>query len=134
MRANEAQIRLELAEGPHRIEAWARCVGQDLVVVIGGGELPHVGCVVLAQARPSTSDPTRTSVTSSVLTIPPHKEEPLARVVAERLARELGGVVVVSAGVHEDGLSMAGAEAYLRLAESLGERLARMFASHQPGT
>ncbi len=122
----EPGVRVEVADGPHRLEAWARVVGNDLVVVVAGGNAPHVGCVVLAQARPSTADPMRTSVSSSVLTIPPHKEEPVARAIAERLAREQGGVVVVSAGIHEDRLGAAGAAAYLRLAASLGERLARV--------
>jgi hypothetical protein len=55
-----------------------------------------------------------------VLTIPPHKEEPIARGVAVRIAAECGRVAVVSAGVHDDQLDRQGIEDYLRL----GERLA----------
>lgn len=123
-RAGRGGLRVEVADGPRRLEGWVQSVGSDTVVVVGGGHSPHVGCVVLAQARPSTADPRRTSVTSSVLTIPPHKEEPVARAIAERLARELGGVVVVTAGVHEDGLDMAGAAAYVGLAERLAGLIA----------
>ena len=130
--AGRQEVRLEVADGPRRLEAWARPVGSDLVVVVGGGELPHVGCVVLTQARPSTADPTRTSVTSSVLTIPPHKEETVARAIAERLARALGCVVVVTAGVHEDGLDTAGADTYIRLAATLGDKLAPLIAAQSP--
>ncbi len=99
-------------------------LGDDLVVAVGGGERPHVGCAVLAVARPSTTVPSHRSVSSSVLTLPPHKEEGIARPIAEHLARELGGVVVVAAGVHDDDLGPAGIADYLALAEELARRLA----------
>jgi hypothetical protein len=60
-----------------------------------------------------------------VLTIPPHKEEPIARGIATRLAERLDRVAVVTAGVHEDGLDRAGIEEYLRLGERLGDELER---------
>lgn len=99
-------------------------VGADLVIVVGGGESPHVGCVVLAQPGPSRTTPGGWTPSSSVLTIPPHKEEPIARVVAEAVCRATGAVVVVTAGVHDDGLDRAGVESYLRLGEDLAGRLA----------
>ncbi len=111
------------------LEAWAHRLGDDLVVAIGGGSRPHVGCVVLAVARPSSAEPTRRSVTTSVLTLPPHKEEGIARPVAEHLARTLGGVVVVSAGVHDDELTPAGVADYLALAGELARRLGEALAS-----
>jgi hypothetical protein len=107
------------------ITAWFRFVGEDLVVAVGGGERPHVGCVVLATPNPSGGDRPRRSASCSVLTIPPHKEEPIARGVATRLAERLGRVAVVTAGVHEGGLDRAGIEQYLRLGERLGEELLR---------
>ncbi len=85
-----------------------------------------MGCVVLAVGRHSTADPGEPSVTSSVLTLPPHKEEPVARRIAEELARRFGGAVVVTAGIHEDGLDPAGIEAWLRLGELLAGRLVEL--------
>jgi hypothetical protein len=61
------------------------------------------------------------------LTILPHKEEPIARGIAERLAKSLGKVVVVTAGVHEDGLDPEGVTDYLRLGRELGDALAEQF-------
>ncbi len=116
-------IELEAEKDGRRVRAWCRRVGDDLVVAVGGGERPHVGCVVLAQGRPSTAGGDRASVTVSLLTIPPHKEEPVARGIAELLARELGGTVVVTAGIHDDGLTAEGIAAYLELSRKLGERL-----------
>jgi gallate decarboxylase subunit D len=104
---------------------WAVAVraGADLVVTVGGGAAPHVGCVVLAQPHASAKEPGRVRVTSSVLSIPPHREEALARPLAEALARALGGVVTVAAGVHDDNLTPDGIAAYLRLGERLRDSL-----------
>jgi len=121
-------MRLTATSGGRRLVAWVRRVGPDLVVVLEGGEVPHVGCVVLAQARASTACGDRRSVTSSVLTLPPHKEEVVARSVAEALARELGGVVVASAGIHEEGLDAQGIEAWLQLTRVITGRLLQRLA------
>jgi hypothetical protein len=102
------------------LTAWCRRVGTDHVIVVGGGEAPHVGCVVLAVPYASKAVAGGWSASCSVLTIPPHKEEPIARGVALRLAEASGQNVVVTAGVHDDDLDRAGIECYLRL----GDRLA----------
>jgi hypothetical protein len=98
-------------------------VGEDLVVAVGGGERPHVGCAVVAVPYPSKADPGQWSASCSVLTIPPHKEEPIARGVADRLSSTLGRTTVVTAGVHDDDLDREGVETYLRLGVRLGEEL-----------
>jgi len=97
----------------------------DLVVAVGGGQRPHVGSVVLAQPVPSRSPGKAWTASCSVLTIPPHKEEPLARGIATRLAETLGRIAVVTAGVHDDHLDADGVACYLRLGEELGEELVR---------
>ena len=100
-------------------------MGEDLVVAVGGGQRPHVGCVVLAQPLPSKGPGREWSASCSVLTIAPHKEEPIARGIAVKLAEILGRVTVVTAGVHDDNLDADGIACYLRLGEELGEELAR---------
>ena len=59
-----------------------------------------------------------------MLTVPPHKEEPIARAVATRIASECGRIAVVTAGVHDDNLDGAGIDVYLRLGERLAEAVA----------
>jgi len=112
------------ADSGRRLVAWIHEVGEDLIVAVGGGERPHVGSVVLAQPYRSKLRPGEFSASCSVLTIPPHKEEPLARGIAVRLAKSLGKVVVVTAGVHENGLEAEGVTDYLRLGNELGDALA----------
>lgn len=119
----QSPIRVENPHSGRRLEAWVRAAGEDLVIVIGGGEKPHVGCVVLAQPRRTPEGAPGGAASCSVLTVPYHKEEPIARGVAERLADELGRLVVVTAGIHEDAIDREGIEEYLRLGEDLREKL-----------
>jgi hypothetical protein len=122
---NSSVFRVEDAPGGRQLEAAVRELGEDLVVAVGGGERPHVGCVVLAQPHPSKLPTRRWSASCSVLTIPPHKEESIARGIATRLAEGLGRVAVVTAGVHEDDLDAEGIACYVRLGEELGELLVK---------
>jgi hypothetical protein len=117
------QVWAEDSESGKRIGAWVTSVGQDLVVAVGGGERPHVGCVVLAQPQPAKTESGKWSASCSVLTIPPHKEEPIARGIATRLAQAFGRVTVVTAGVHDDNLDADGVATYLRLGEELADAL-----------
>lgn len=116
-------------ESHKTLTAWVRSVGEDLVVVVGGGERPHVGCVVLAVPVPSRTRPDAWSASCSVITIPPHKEEPIARGMASRLAATCGRVAVVTAGVHDDNLDRSGVETYLRLGDELADEVARRVAA-----
>ena len=115
--------RVEDSSSGRYLEARTEIVGDDVVVAIGGGERPHVGCVVLAQPHPAKGPDAGRSASCSVLTIPPHKEEPIARGVAEKLAATLGRVAVVTAGVHDDNIDADGIATYLRLGEELAEKL-----------
>ena len=114
-----SSIWVEDLKSGQRIEASVTWVGEDLVVAVGGGEQPHVGCIVLAQPGQSQES----SASCSVLTIPPHKEEPIARGIATRLAEALGRITVVTAGVHDDNLGADGIATYLRLGDELAEKL-----------
>lgn len=118
-----SSLSVENAKSGKRLQAEITIIGEDLVIVVGGGERPHLGCVVLAQPSPSKGRPGAWSASCSVLTIPPHKEEPIARGIATRVAEELARVTVVTAGIHDDHLDRAGIDDYLRLGEELAESL-----------
>lgn len=119
--AGRDTVSVEHSESGRSLTAWICEVGRDVVVAVGGGERPHVGCVVLAQPHRSKRPTVGWSASCSVLTIPPHKEEAIARVVAVRVASDCGRVAVVTAGVHDDNLDRAGIEIYLGLGERLAE-------------
>lgn len=86
------------------VEAEAVCIGDDLLVYIWGGEVPHIGAVAAAQPRPSLANKIKTSATASVLTYLGHKEDEVVKYVAERLSGDLNAKVVVTAGIHWDDL------------------------------
>jgi len=104
------------------VTAYVDRVGDDLLVLLSGGKA-HVGAVGIAQARPSLSDPSQTSSTGSVITLPGHKEDTIAKHLAERLSAKLGCGVVVVAGMHWEGLSQEGSERVLLLCARIGERI-----------
>jgi hypothetical protein len=115
---------VENFESSRSLSAVVTVVGGDIVVVIGGGARPHVGSTVIAQPCGAGRSPS-----CSVLTIPPHKEETIARSVAEHLCRAFDRVVVVTAGVHEPDLDRKGIEQYLELASRLKEKLVEELSS-----
>ena len=124
VRVESMVCRVEDSPSRRYLEARVEIVGEDVVVAVGGGERPHVGCVVLAQPCRTKMGGQGWSASCSVLTIPPHKEEPIARAVATRIVEVLGMVAVVTAGVHDDEIDAKGIATYLRLGEELAEMLA----------
>jgi gallate decarboxylase subunit D len=92
-------------EGKYLIEAIAVVNGKDVAIVAGGGTDYHIGAAVLSVPRPSRTNPSRFSSSSSVICVTGHKEDELARNASASLASELGCVVTVSAGIHIDGAS-----------------------------
>jgi len=78
---------------------WLR-MGDDLCLTLSGGEQEHIGAVAAAQPRPSLADPARTSATASVITLPGHKEDMLARELSLKVAGALNVVVCVACGIH----------------------------------
>ena len=101
-------IHLKTDRGAFDVEADVRRIGEDYLVSIYGGEVPHIGAVAAAHPRPSLKDPSVVSATASVICYTAHKEDDLAKQAAEKLAAALNTRVVVTAGIHWDNLSEAG--------------------------
>ena len=72
------------------------------VLQLYGGTHEHIGSVTVSVPRPSLLDRDRTSVTSSVINLPSHKEELVGRPAAEMLAVALDRPVVCVSGIHVD--------------------------------
>lgn len=91
--------------GKFEISAEVLEMGDDCLVAVWGGTRPHIGAVGMAQVRPSLRDPNKSSATSSVFTFVGHKEDIVAKMLAEELSRRLRRNTVVAAGIHWDNLS-----------------------------
>lgn len=76
-------------------------MGNDFSIAVYGGELPHVGSVVMAQARPSLTGK-GISATSSVINSVGHKDEAAARMFAEAVAIQENCTAVCVCGIHMD--------------------------------
>jgi len=105
-----------------RIEAVLQRMGNDYLVSVWGGAA-HIGAVAMAQSRPSLADSGRLSASASVFCYLGHKEDDLAKKVAERLAAALGAKVVVVAGIHWDNLKPQGIEQIVKNVFALVDRV-----------
>lgn len=119
---NETLQHFEVDESGFRIEACIQRLGNDLLLSIWGGAA-HIGAVAMAQSRPSIADPNRLSASASVFCYVGHKEDDLAKKVAERLAAALDSKVVVVAGIHWDHLEPQGIEQIVKNVFALVDRV-----------
>lgn len=98
-------------------------MGDDCLVAVWGGTRPHIGAVGMAQVRPSLRDPNKPSATSSVFTFVGHKEDVVAKTLAEELARRLERNTVVAVGIHWDNLSEDDTASISRLCQVIFEKI-----------
>lgn len=96
-------LREELFDG-YYIQCDVIPMGRDYTVAVYGGDTPHVGSVVMSAARPSLAGE-GIGVTSSVMNGIGHKDEVIARMFAETLAKERNCTVVCSCGIHVDDIT-----------------------------
>jgi hypothetical protein len=93
----------------------ARRVGDDLVVIIDGGQ-GHIGAVAAGTNCGGMA-------VSSVLTVPGHRDDRIAKDAAERISRKLGCNCAVVAGVHYDNITPQEIKDVLILSSSLMDEL-----------
>ena len=87
------------------IEFEIQPVGEDILIVIRGGEKSHIGSCVMAVPRPSLADNKKISCTSSVLNVVGHKDENICRMVAENFCKKFQVTAVCTGGFHVDNLT-----------------------------
>lgn len=87
------------------IEASFIKVGDDYVIVFGGGEKPHIGAVALGVPRPSLKKDGTCSSSASVICLTGHKEDLLARTAALELSKVFQHSVTVTVGIHIDNVA-----------------------------
>ena len=76
-------LHLEIPLSFSSLHLQLQFVGEDLSVLVYGGEHAHIGCTVLSIPRPSLTDSQKTSCTSSVLNVTGHKDEIICRYLSE---------------------------------------------------
>jgi len=106
-------------KGKYRIFAQVICIGEDISIALWGGTSPHIGSVAVAIPWPSRKKEATVSSTTSVFNFSGHKDEQVARMVAEHVAAVLNRNTVVTAGIHIDNITKAGIRRILLNAEAL---------------
>lgn len=99
--------------------------GDDVLLLLTGGEAPHIGSVVAASPRPSLTG-VGTAATSSVINRLGHYDEIPARRCAETLAAALGVEVVCACGIHTEHAGRAVIDSILAACDGLA-RDAQLF-------
>ncbi len=102
MRVEEKIITKKLSFAEIKFEI--KPVGKDILILISGGDTPHIGSAVLAIPRKSLNSDS-ISCTSSVLNVTGHKDEKICRYVAESFCKRYNSVVVCTGGFHVDNLT-----------------------------
>ncbi|MCP4180252.1 MAG: hypothetical protein GY756_21010 [bacterium] len=82
-----------------------KLIGKDILITVFGGDLPHIGAVAIAHPRPSLAGNSKISSSCSVICMLGHKEDDLAKLIAETIASRLNKSVVVTAGMHWNNFS-----------------------------
>ena len=110
-----SEISLEKGEGRTKLSLGARRLGKDLLVTITGGRA-HAGAAGIGMF-------VNGKATSSVITIPGHKEDMIAKQGAEKIAKQLKTNCVLIAGIHIDNITKEEIETAVKNAEELIDEL-----------
>ncbi len=90
---------------PYQLEAILISQGNDIVVSVGGGAVPHVGAVATGEPRLSLRNDGTMAATASVICFSGHKDDLFAREAALRLAATGKCNAVVTVGIHVEELT-----------------------------
>ncbi|OPY77972.1 MAG: hypothetical protein A4E65_02488 [Syntrophorhabdus sp. PtaU1.Bin153] len=101
----------------------------DCLVILYGGTRPHIGAIGMGQVRPSLRDAEKGSASSSVFTYVGHKEDMVAKMLAEELTRKLERNTVVVAGIHWDALSEKAIQTITSVCKAITEKIVKQLSS-----
>ena len=118
---------LTIEKGRIKINMKAIEIGEDLCVIISGGDSPHIGCVTLSVPRASLSDKNINSATTSILNLTGHKDDEAARYVSHTLSSRLNKNVVITCGIHVDNITNEEINITIGLLKELTDALIKKF-------
>ena len=117
-------ISFERTSGRLALKLDARRLGNDLLIVITGGKV-HIGAVGAGTSYNNMAS-------SSVITMPGHRDDRIAKDAAERISRKTGSNCVVVAGVHYDHITDQEIKELLIMSSSLIEELEGALSTAMP--
>ena len=114
---------LSLRSGRITVRAELLRAGEDVCVVLSGGDKPHIGCATLSIARPSLADSSRGSATTSVLNATGHKDGEAAQYMSQRLCTALQKTVVVCGGIHVEAIQPEEIQTVMEMVQRLTDAI-----------
>lgn len=97
------------------------CMGEDVCVLVDGGDRPHTGAVVVVDS----------TGTRQFLCLPGHRETEIAAAMASRIQAATHATVTVLCGIHLDNISPAEIQDATTLCDALTTDLLDNF-THTP--
>ncbi|MDF2677113.1 MAG: hypothetical protein K0Q97_1430 [Bacillota bacterium] len=119
----ELNFDLKAEEGRIKIIMKAIMLGNDLCVIVSGGDSFHIGCTILSIPRPSLNDKNIISSTESVLNLIGHKDDEALKIVSHTLSSKLNKNVVVTGGIHVDDITKEEIKTVIKLLKELTDKL-----------
>jgi hypothetical protein len=113
----------EVTDRGFALEAVAVGMGDDLLIAVTGGEKPHIGSASVSVPRPSLSNPSMTSSTTSTINLTGHKDNIVGDRISAFLSAALKTNVVVACGIHIDNLRPEEIGHIVTLSEKLAEKI-----------
>jgi hypothetical protein len=96
------KFEVNYGKGRYNVTLTFTITGNGFIGHLLGGEQPHIGAVVLSVPRPSLTEPAKTSCNSIVIPVLGHKDDEIAKPVAEEIAKKYNTTVALVAGIHVD--------------------------------
>ncbi len=115
-------ISVEVSNKKFKITAKLIYIGDDILVVIEGGEA-HIGAVGISYPTASIIEKGKNTITTSVITLPAHKEDIVAKMFSEKISKALNKKIVAVAGIHFDNISKNDIERILEGCERLSKKV-----------
>ncbi len=109
--------------GQFAVSASLQTIGADVLITLWGGTRPHIGSLAVAIPHPQSAPERERSSTVLQFSFPGHRDEAVARRVAERVAARLQRTVAASAGIHVPDITPEGIEAVLANTDLLIQKI-----------
>ncbi|OFW52835.1 MAG: hypothetical protein A2163_04370 [Actinobacteria bacterium RBG_13_35_12] len=110
-----------------KIEFLLLEIGNDLIFIISGGDLPHIGAISVGIPRPSLKNPDQLSSTISTYVFTGHKDDIIGNKIANEISKRTEKKVVVIAGIHFNHLSERDIKLVVKKSEVIYRDLIELF-------
>ena len=110
-----------------KIEFLLLEIGNDLIFIVSGGDLPHIGAISVGIPRPSLKNPDQLSSTISTYVFTGHKDDIIGNKIANEISKRTEKKVVVLAGIHFNHLSERDIKLVVKKSEVIYRDLIELF-------